>query len=339
MDQPRRIACFHLNQVGDLLFSLPAIYNLRSHYPEAEIISVARPYLKDLIRMSGLVDRVIERRRRPIGTGFELAAALRHEKPDMAVVFSTSFGMSVLAGLSGAKTRVGFDGKISGLFATHRVPRSRPPCLQNNLKLVEAVGCPIVKRDYAGLIHPGAAEREMANDILKSEGIGQDEPFAVLSPGTSDRREVKRWTDDGFAIVADRFAQETGGRSLVVGISAGCGISGRTRNAIDLNGRTSLPMLAALLERATVFVGVDSGVLHLAAAMETPVVGLYGPSDPEKTGPQGGVFRVVRTGPQCSPCLQTTCDKNRLCMEEMASEEVFSAVQSLLEAPKQASLA
>lgn len=280
--------------------------------------------------MSGLVDRVIERRRRPIGTGFELAAALRHEKPDMAIVFSTSFGMSVLAGLSGAKTRVGFDGKVSGMFATHLVPRSRPPCIQSNLKLVEVVGCPIVKCDYAGLIHPGAAEREMATEILKSEGIGQDEPFAVLSPGTSDRREVKRWTDDGFATVADKFAEETGGKSLVVGISVGCGISSRTKNAIDLNGRTSLPILAALLERATVFVGVDSGVLHLAAAMQTPVVGLYGPTDSDKTGPQGGIFRIVRVGTQCSPCLQTTCPTERECMEQMSPESVFAAVHALI---------
>lgn len=258
---------------------------------------------------------------------------------DLAVLFSTSFGMSVLARATGAPVRIGFDDPRSRMFITHSVPRTKPPSLQNNLRLIEALGYPVVKRDYAGLIHPGPAEREQAELVLKSVGIGPEEPFAVLSPSTSGRREIKCWSDEGFVHVADSIAREFGIKSIVVGTSNGCHICDMTGNAVDLVGKTSLAALSAVLERASVFVGVDSGVMHLASAMRTPVVALFGPSDPEKTGPQGGAHRIVYADAPCRPCLKSTCDNNSRCMEEITPDMVLSATYSLIvDQPSRASM-
>jgi lipopolysaccharide heptosyltransferase II len=330
LDEPRRIACFHLNQVGDLLFSLPAIHSLRACFPEAQIVSVARPHLRDLLELSHLMDKVIERPRRPLGAGFHVAAALRRERFDLALLFSTSLGMSVLARITGAPVRVGFGDSISRFFVTHRVPRTNPPSMQNNLRLVEAIGCPVIKRDYSGLIHPGPIEQEAAESVLKSAGVGPGERFAVLAPGTSWRRELKCWSDEGFAQVADMIARDLGMRSVVVGISNGCTICDRTASAVDLIGKTSLSVLAAVIERASVFIGVDSGVMHLAAAVKTPVVALFGPSDPEMTGPQGETHRIVSAHAPCRPCHRKTCDIGRECMERIVADEVISAAYSIM---------
>ena len=325
MDEPRRIACFHLNQIGDLLFALPAIRGLRERYPQARITSIARPYLKDLLRLSGLVDEVIERARRPIGAGFRLAAELRRADYDLAVIFSTSLGMAVLARITGAPVRVGFDHPVSRLFVTKRVPSEGPPSMLNNFRLMEAIGCPVTKRDYVGLIHPGQAERDEAESVLRSAGIGADEPFAVLSPGASGRREIKCWSAEGFARVADGIARELGIRSVVVGLGSDFGICGLSANAVNLVGRTPLSTLAVVLERARVFIGVDSGVMHLAAAMRAPVVALFGPSDPEITGPLGEKHRIVSADVPCRPCHLSRCDRGLECMTAITPEMVLEA--------------
>ena len=330
LDEPRRIVCFHLNQVGDLLFSLPAIHNLRTRYSEATVTSVARPHLRELLRLSGMVDEIIERPRRPIGTGFGVASRLRRGRYDLAVLFSTSLGMSVLAAMTGAPVRVGFDDPVCRPFLTKTAPRVKPPSMQNNLRLLEAIGCPIVKRDYAGLIHPGQGERDQADTVLRSAGLGVGEPYAVLSPGTSGRREVKTWSSDGFARVADEIMREFGIRSVVVGLNNGCNIHDLSANTVDLLGKTSLPVLSAVLEKAVVFVGVDSGVMHLAAAVKTPIVALFGPSDPNLTGPQGEHSRIVSADVPCRPCLLSHCDNGRICMDEITPEAVFSATRSLI---------
>ena len=329
MNEPRRIACFHLNQLGDLLFSLPALYSLRTGFPKAHITSVARPQLSELLKLAGLVDEIVERPRRPFGSGFRVAAELRRERPDLGVLFSTSLGMAALALLSGCRERVGFAHWVAKPFLTRRVPWAEPPSTQNNLRLLEAIGCPAAKTDYVGLIEPGQPENEEACQILQSAGIGADERFAALGPGTSGGREVKSWTDEGFAEVADRLATEFGLRSVVVGLGRGEQICRLSRNAVDLTEKTSLPVLAGVLRRAGLFIGVDSGVMHLAASVGTPVVALFGPSDPEVTGPQGEGHRVVCAAVSCRPCPAKSCEIGRRCMTEITPDMVIQAVSSL----------
>ena len=329
MNEPQRIACFHLNQVGDLLFSLPALYNIRQRFPNAHIASVARPNCRDLLELSGLVDEMIERPRRPLGSSFRVARTLRRKKFDLAVVFSTSLGMTALALMSGVPKRVGFGKMPTGLLLSSRLPWTSPPSTKNNLRLVEAIGCPVVKSDYVGIIRPRDSDEAGAEELLASVGMA-DKQFVVLGPGTSTGREIKRWSNEGFAEVADSVADRLGIRSVVVGLAGGVEISRLSKNALDLTGNTSLPVLAALLRRARLFIGVDSGVMHLAAAMGVRVVGLFGPSDPEITRPQGEGHAVIQVDLPCRPCLAKTCSLDRICMTGIMPKTVFEVVSSLL---------
>ena len=316
-----------MNQMGDLLFTLPALYNLRARFQEAHIASVARLNCKEVLTLSGLVDEIIER---PRGFKPNAVKILRRGNFDLAVIFSTSFGMWTHALLSGAKYRVGFTHSMPGLFFHQRIPWSPPPSTQNNLNLVEAIGCPIVKTDYVGLIKPGQAEQDEARQALRSAGIDDNEDFIVLSPGTSNRGEVKRWSDEKFAEVADRLADDFGIKSAIVGLDGGDGICNLSKNVVDLTGQTPLPVLAGVLKTARAFVGVDSGVMHLAAAVGIPVVGLFGPSDPKITAPQGEGHVVITAGVDCAPCLKSECSDPK-CMSSIEVDQVIPAIHSCLE--------
>ncbi|MHB0912496.1 MAG: glycosyltransferase family 9 protein [Armatimonadota bacterium] len=324
---PRKIVCIHMNQVGDLLFSLPALHNLRAHFPEAHIASVVRPSCKSLLALSGLVDEIIERPRGGLAADVRIARRIRSGSFDLLVLFSTSFATWAMAQVSGVRHKAGFTGSMHGLLLQTRAPWTPPPSMQNNLRLTEAIGCPMVKRDYTGLITPSKTDKEQAEAILRSVGIGPEGRFAVLAPGSSTGREVKCWSGEKFAEVADIMSDKFALRSVVVGLG---GSRIPSESAIDLTGKTSLPVLAAVLAQSKVFIGIDSGAMHLAAAMGTPVVGLFGPSDPAVTGPQGEGHTVIGVNEPCAPCLSSRCNLDRRCMEGITPEMVVSAAARIL---------
>jgi lipopolysaccharide heptosyltransferase II len=324
-----RIVCFHLNQVGDLAFSLPALKCIRDSYPEAHITSVVRPALAELLEASGLVHEVL---RRPSGLNsakLRLVRYLNAGNFDLAVVFSQSAECALLARLSRAKARVGFDDTSLGRLLTKRVPFVHPPSTANNLRLVEACGCRITRQDYVGLLKPVSSKVEEANELLASYGVGKSDKIVALSPGTSGRRRLKEWTDEGFATVA-RYVIDRGMRVVVLGTAPAHKIVKECPQIIDLGGKTALTEAVAILSRCETLVAVDSGILHLAAALGKRVIGLYGPSDPEVTGPQGTGHVVLTAGAECSPCGQEGCNNQRKCMTNIEPDWVVNAVDTLL---------
>jgi ADP-heptose:LPS heptosyltransferase len=195
--------------------------------------------------------------------------------------------------------------------------------------LVSALGCEVTTRDYFGLLKPSYEQAERANALLAAHGIDHDDPIAALAPGTSSRRDVKAWTEDGFASVGQHLT-DRGLKVVLLGTEPCEPIAGRCADIIDLGGRTNLADVLGIVARCRMLVGVDSGVLHLCAAAGTKVVGLYGPSNSRITGPRGEGHVVVTAGADCSPCLRTECKFNRICMTDLAPQAVIAAVDSVL---------
>ena len=324
-----RILCFHLNQVGDLAFSLPALKCIRDSFPDAHIAGVVRPSMKEILESTGLPNEVLSRRSGINIDKYRLARTLADGKYDLAVVFSQSATCAALAYLSRVPRRVGFvDTSLGGLL-TERVEFHHPPSTENNLRLVEAVGCRITCRSYAGLLKATPAQAERTNAILAEHGVTTDTPIAALSPGTSGRRSVKEWTDSGFASVGRHLA-ERGLRPVILGTESAHSIVKECDDILDLSGQTNLGEVVAILARSRVLVAVDSGVLHLCAAVGTPVIGLYGSSNPAITGPQGNGHIVLTSGVECSPCVRTECSLGRKCMTELKPEAVIAAIDRIL---------
>ena len=323
------IVCFHLNQLGDLLFSLPALKCLRERFPEAVITSVVRPGAVEIMEGTGLVDRVVPRYPGLNLRKCRLARYLMANSYDLAIVFSQSAECALLAHLCGAPERVGFVNTTLGSLLTRRVAFKSPPSTDNDLRLVEAVGCKVTQRVYARLVKPTPSQVERAGALLSARGVSEEHRIAALGPGTSKRRALKEWTPEGFAAVG-RHLTGLGYRVVVLGTEPVDGIVQGCPEIVDLSGRTNLGEAAAVLARCDALVAVDSGILHLCAALGKPVVGLYGPSDPSATGPQGEGHVVLTSGAECSPCGQGECKYKRKCMTNIDPSAVIAAVETIL---------
>lgn len=325
-----RILCFHLNQIGDLAFSLPALKCIRDSFPDAHITSVVRPGMKEILESTGLVNEVLSRKSGLNIDKFRLARCLASGKPDVAIVFSQSAGSALLAYLSRAPKRIGFINTSLGFLLTSQFEFNHPPSTVNNLRLVEAIGGDITCRDYSGLLKVTAEQSKRANQLLEAHGVGPDDAIAAISPGTSGRRSVKEWTDEGFAAIG-KYLFEHGLKPIILGVTPAYNIVKENSAILDLSGKTNLGEVVAILARSKVLIAVDSGVMHLGAAVGTPVVGLYGSSNPAITGPQGEGHIVVTSGADCSPCVRTECSLARKCMIDLKPEAVISAVDTILD--------
>jgi ADP-heptose:LPS heptosyltransferase len=290
--RPARLAVFHLNQVGDLVFSLPALAALRAGFPDARRVSVVRETVAPLLEGSPLVDAVLTHH----GSRDFLATAqaLREESIDLAICLSESPRSRLLAFLTGAPRRIGLGGGPLGGLLTGAVERVGLPSTANDLRVVRALGCPVPTESYVGLLAAGEEDRAEARRLLVEAGAGAGERLVALAPEVSSGREGKAWPVTRFAEVARALGARGGLTVAVVGASPGGCFETPPPGCVDLAGRTTLRQLLGLLSLAELFVGNDSGALHLAACLGVRCLALYGPTDPAETGPQGGPHTVLR---------------------------------------------
>lgn len=319
----KRICVLHLNQIGDLVFSLPVLQALRAACPQARIDSVVKPYLQELLEGSPLVDRIMMRGA-PGDTTRGLLGRIRANRYDLLLSLSRSWECLALTMGSGARIRAGFFPPPWAWLLSARVPVVGHNCWGNNARLLDQLGVTVRKNDYVGLLpDPGPPPP------------GLPARFAVLSPGASRRRQTKTWEDTGWMALAGHLQADFGLTPVLVG-GADCRelnggiVSGVAGEVIDLTGVLGLRALCAVLGRAALFVGIDSGVMHLASALDVPVVGLFGPTDPAQVGPQNRRSLVVRREDlACVPCYLRACE-HRSCMAGLQVAQVLEACARLL---------
>jgi lipopolysaccharide heptosyltransferase II len=335
----KRMVVFHLNQIGDLLFTLPALKALREAFPQAHITSVLRPHLSGLISHSGYVDEIIHRPSGGPRKAINLGLRLRQTKPNLAVTLSQSASMALCAWLSGASHRVGYVDSDLCRLLNHRVQVRGIPSPRKVLRLVRSLGLSPEKRDYVGLVRLSDEDRASGQKLLEECDLWGHGPLVALAPGESSDQAYKSWNESGFREVAAALVRRHGARLVVVGSQRDRLLGwevisplGR-REACNLAGKTTPAQLAAVLEQCDFLVGIDSGPMHVAAAMGRPVVGLFGPTDPALTGPQGEGHEIIFHQQPCwRPCIHpmipTACD--RRCMEAITVEEVVAAAERTL---------
>ncbi|HEX8833883.1 MAG TPA: glycosyltransferase family 9 protein, partial [Abditibacteriaceae bacterium] len=260
----RRIATFHLNGLGDLLFTLPALHALRESFPGAKICAVVRPGLASLLRDSPYVDEILLRPKGGLSKQTSLMLQLRARHIDLCVAFSQSRNTTMLAWSSGAAMRVGFESARMENLLTHRVPKVGPPTIETHLDLVRSLGCQTHQHDYRGLLHVSPASTVAADALLEANGIKG--PFVIAACEASLKRGIKEWPVAHWARGLDELAVRI--PVVLVGTQPTVAVTELMKApVVDLGGRTDLPTLAALCGRARLFLGIDSGVMHLAASM------------------------------------------------------------------------
>jgi heptosyltransferase-1 len=335
--------------IGDVTHTLPALYALRHQYPKARITWLVEEASADLISNHPLLDRVLVSRRkswlRDLRSRHCLAAIreivrfvhqVRDTRYDLLIDFQNLLKSGIFVGLARAERKAGFGrgmehSEFSYLFLNKRVPAvdMNIHAARRELMLLETLGVDTATASYDLPVAP--ADRQNIDDMLASHSIlGGDRVVAINPMATW---ETKLWSEDGFARVADELLQYgvkvvfTGSRDDRPAVAAIIRLMSGT--GINLAGRTTLKTLAALFKRADLVISTDTGPMHIAAAVGTPVVALFGPTSALRTGPFGAGHQVLQADLHCVPCLRRRCATIE-CMAKISVQQVVTAVRKVL---------
>ena len=333
----QRILIIKPSSLGDVVHGLPTLQALRRRFPSAEMHwLVKREWAGILERAEGL--HRIWTVARGVGGWLSVVPDLRAERFDVVLDLQGLFRSAALAWLTGCPRRIGFANGREGspLFYTDRVPVPTPEmhAVDRYLLLSARAGVPVPDKVEFRLC-PTAADREHINALLRRHGIMPGTVWIAVNPVA--RWVTKRWPLGYFAQVADAIQNSGLGRVVLIGSESDRAATETVKQAmrsipLDLTGSVSLTHLPALLASPALLITNDSGPMHVAAAVGTPVVALFGPTSAARTGPYGGDHTVLTSDVPCRPCLSRHCQQADplVCLTSITSETVVAAVRQRL---------
>ncbi|MFZ6016537.1 MAG: lipopolysaccharide heptosyltransferase II [Nitrospirota bacterium] len=348
-----------VNWIGDAVMTLPALRVLRKAMPETKITLLVKPWVAPIFEKDPNIDEIIiygDEYKGIIGK-IKLSRVLNKKDFCSAILFQNAFDAALITFLGGIKERVGYNRDSRGFLLTKAVPLPENKAHQiyyylNLLKEIEINPVDIINRVNAEYSEPyiylTLDERLHARKILS----GMKRPIIGINPGAA-YGSAKRWFPEKFAEVAKRFIKDTNGSVVIFGgkneVDVAQEIEIRmirsweyknfstsqphnflTSHLLNLAGRTSLRELIAIISECDVFVTNDSGPMHIAYAVRTPLVAIFGSTDPELTGPIEGGNVVIKADVDCAPCFERTCKSDMRCMYGITSDDVYYGIKKIL---------
>ena len=336
----KKVLIIKPSSLGDVIHALPVASALKADVPGVRVDWVIGKGYEELLEGNPDVDRLILFDRRMLkGAGglgrlMSFVRELRRERYDAVIDLQGLLrsGLMTLACRSARKLGLADAREGSRYF-------------YNETVTVPNVPMHAAERYMLVLAHLGVASPEtsrftitvsqealwQAQAVLKDAGIAPGEPFIAMAP--SARWTAKRWAAPNFIELAAKLKKSEAIKTIFVGSDSDREVFEGLMDGVPPGstafGRTTLKGLAALLGEASLLVTNDSGPMHMAAVVGTPVIAVFGPTDPRRTGPPGTGHTVVRADMECAPCFKKECDTLR-CMESVSVEEVFDAVRRLL---------
>ena len=344
-----------LSAIGDVIHTLPALNAIRRHFQDASITWLIEEDAAPLVQGHDALDRILVSRRKrwmkalrsrsclsTIKEIYSFIKVLRDTHYDMILDFQALLKSGILIALARGRRKIGFGKGLehmeySYIFLNERIPAvsMEHHALYRGLMLLNAIGIPTPDVEYN--LPVSDHDREKVDDLLRQYGVVNPRRFVAINPVA--KWESKLWSNRKFAELADRIAAQydvgvvfTGSfddRRTIHKIKADMGAP-----AVDLAGETTLKMLAALYAKADAVISTDTGPMHLAVAVGTPVVALFGPTAPWRTGPYGSGHQVVTAGEACAPCFKRHCQTYK-CMDLISVDRVFNAVSEIIDKKKE----
>ena len=316
------------NWLGDAVMALPAIADVRRASPAAKITVAARPAVAALFGLVPDVNGVVTLE----GRGwFDLGADLRGRDFDTALLLPNSLHSALMVARAGIGDRWGYRTDWRGRFLTRAI--ERPSGLHQVMyyqHLVDALGFKNGSSEPRLAVAKRA--RHSASRVLEESGWDGRAPIVALAPGAA-YGGAKRWPPERFAALARDLAAD-GVRAVMVGSGGdrhtAIEVKAAEPRVIDLVGRTDLSQLAAVLALARTLVTNDSGAMHLAAAVGTPVTAVFGPTDERATRPLGDRHAILTADVWCRPCMLRECPLDHRCMREVETARVVAAARRVL---------
>lgn len=339
-----------LSALGDVVQAIPTFEALRTHYPTAHISWLVEEGAAELLEHYPRLDEVLvcrrrswlQRLRKPLWWPavfleiIKFCQLLRRRHYDMIIDLQGLLKSAIWVLLARGSRKIGFDQTREGSwrFLNERLPPYDPErhALERYLDVARYLGAEVEDVKVRNFWTP-AEEVSFQKRVNKIAGNGSG-PLVACHP--ISRWKTKRWPEANFASLAAAVVIRLRATVVFTGSSEDqSAISRIIRNAgaqrlFNWAGTTGLRELAYLYKKSAVVVSIDSGPMHLAAAVATPVVALFGPTAPWRTGPYGEIHRVLRADSDCSPCFQRNCDTSD-CMAALKVEDVFKAVAEQLQ--------
>lgn len=340
---PKKILIIKPSSFGDIIQALPAAARLKGTWPAAEISWLVNSQYGRLLENNPCIDHLIfferhlwknkgENFLKALSSFLRLCRYMRARRFDTVLDLQGLFRSGFFSAVTGASVRAGFANarEVAHLFYNRRIdlPEEEMHSVDRYLLLPAALGC--TENEVNFPLGIGGEAEAWAEQFLDQEGSPKDAPRVGLSPFA--RWKTKSWPREYFARLGDLISA-SGATVVIVG-----GAEEERKNIASLmkhraitSAGTGDPLkLAAVLKRLHVLVTNDTGPMHLAAAVGTAVVALFGPTNPSRTGPYGEKHRVICAPVDCRPCYRRECDKEENCMRAISVEKVREAVEGII---------
>jgi heptosyltransferase-1 len=332
-----RILVVRLGSLGDLVHTLPAVSAIRRAYPDATIDWLVDAVHVEFLRLVPVVSTIVPLRERTAHAWLDVRRELRSRRYDVAIDFQGLIKSAALARLSGAARVIGFEraalreGAAAPFYSTRVAVPEGQHVIEKNLSLVQALGIDTTRREF-----PIAPVDSPALTHLRAQGIGA---FALINPGAAWPN--KRWPPERFGRVAAWLAEQHALSSVVLWgpgeESLAVSVVDASNGAGVLAPQTTIADLIAVSRAATVMVSGDTGPTHIAAAVGTPVVALFGPTSPDRNGPWCSQDVSLSRYTDCACHYERRCRRESgWCLAEIGEADVRAALDRRLTSVSQA---
>jgi heptosyltransferase I len=332
-----------LSAVGDVIHTLPSLSALRKLYPDAHITWVVEEAAAGLVENHPYLDKVLISRRkswikyfrkgeicRPLREIRAFLKELRRRPYDLVIDFHGLLKSALIVLFSGGLRKLGYDSlqELSGLFYNEKIPEDmNKHAVDRYLDFPHYLGVKTVQPEF--ILPSDSAAQANVKSMLKKYHL-KNKKFIAVNPVAY--WDTKLWDNEKFARLADSIKTKLNAEVVFTGSeksSIEMIIAQMSSKAVSLAGETTLAELADVYKKALMVITTDSGPMHLAAAVGTPVVALFGPTDPKRTGPYGEGHTIIRVDLPCSPCFLKTCPTKK-CMQSISPEQVFAIIEERL---------
>jgi 3-deoxy-D-manno-octulosonic-acid transferase/heptosyltransferase-1 len=345
-----KILIIKLSAIGDVIHTLPALNAIRKRYPDAHITWLVEEAASSLVVEHEALDRVVISKRKRwvkgilgpscldnIKEAYQFIKELRDTEYDLIIDFQGLLKSAVLITLARGKRKIGFDKGMehmehSYIFLNERIPPVNMDnhALLRNLMLINVLGIKSKEIEYK--IPVSDHTRNITDELLERHEIKDPGILVAINPVA--KWKTKLWNNRKFALLADRLVEKYNASVIFTGSQSDRStieniMSCMSQSTVNLAGETTLKTLAALYEKIEFLISTDTGPMHMAAAVGTPVIALFGPTAPWRTGPFGSEHKILRSGLDCSPCFKRQCSTID-CMNQISVEQVMDAVNSIL---------
>jgi lipopolysaccharide heptosyltransferase II len=331
------------NWVGDAVMCVPALRELRRVLPEARITLVVRPGAADIFIDADFIDEVLIYERSGIASVWKQIREWRQREFDLAVLLQNAFEAALIAFLARVPKRFGYDTDRRGLLLTNPIPlpawRDKRHESFYYLNIVGELERHLYGASSMETIEPqfnleiSPARKVRAYEYGQENGLRIGAPLVLLCPGSINSR-AKRWPAERYAAVSDRLI-DSGANVVLLGSPGEIDVSQDVckhaqRQPIVLTGKTTVAEAAAIISMANILITNDTGPAHIGAALGTPTIVIFGPTNPLTTYPFSPNAEIIRRPPDCAPCMLRDCPIDHRCMTAITPEEVFDRAFALM---------